>query len=291
MIQLERHPSVKVRKPDILSDAPPVVWSRTPEFALFFNAMSAVIPYVEHYLNNVIHEVRTDHTQDDPQLRATLDTFIRQETEHSKLHNRFNRHLFAAGYSDLKPLLKQIAGEMQAVRENHSLAFNAAYCAGFENSATFSALYLLGPGRRWFEGADPTGANLILWHVAEEFEHRAVCHQAFEAVSGTYFLRLWGLAYAFIHVNWAFKRAGDIVFRIYRKDMTRAQVRQSKRAFRGFLFDQLRFMLPRMTRLLHPRFDPARLAVPPEMGEALAYFDAAGPISANFGERLQAGTA
>lgn len=279
---------MKARKPDILSDAPPVVWSRTPEFALFFNAMSAVIPYVEHYLNNVINEVRTDHTKDHPDLRAKLDTFIRQETEHTRLHNRFNKHLFAAGYSDLKPLLKQITREMQSVREKRSLAFNAAYCAGFENSATFSALYLLGPGRKWFDGADPTGANLILWHVAEEFEHRAVCHEAFEAVSGSYFLRLWGLAYAFVHVNWSFKRAGDIVFRIYRKDMTRAQVRQSKRAFRGFLFDQLRFMLPRMAGLLHPRFDPARLPVSPEMDAALAYFDAPGPIADTFGERLPA---
>lgn len=282
---------MKARKPDILSDAPPVVWSRTPEFALFFNAMSAVIPYVEHYLNSVINEVRVDHALGNPQLRATLDTFIQQETEHSKLHNRFNKHLFAAGYGDLKPLLKQITREMQSVRENHSLAFNTAYCAGFENSATFSALYLLGPGRKWFDGADPTGANLILWHVAEEFEHRAVCHEAFEAVSGSYVLRLWGLAYSFVHVNWSFKRAGDIVFRIYRKDMTRAEVRQSKRAFRRFLFDQLRFMLPRMARLLHPRFDPARLPVPREMDEALAYFDALGPISANFGEELSAATA
>ena len=278
---------MKARKPEILTDdAPPVIWSQTPEFALFFNAMSAVIPYVEHYLNNVINEVRVEHTADNPGLRAELDMFIRQETEHSKLHARFNRHLYAAGYAELKPLLKQIAQEMQRIRERHSLAFNAAYCAGFENSATFSAEYLLGPGIQWFHGADPAGANLILWHVAEEFEHRAVCHRAFEAVSGRYVLRLWGLAYAFVHVNWSFKRAGDVVFRIYRKDMTRAQRKQSKRAFRRFLLHQLGYMLPRMVRLLDPRFDPAKLAIPPAMEEALAYFEAAGPISENFSARL-----
>ncbi|HUD31353.1 MAG TPA: metal-dependent hydrolase [Novosphingobium sp.] len=275
---------MEVRKPDIVLEDAVVVWSRTPEVALFFNAMSAVIPYVEHYLNNVVNEVRTTHTEADPALRITLDEFIRQETEHSKLHARFNKHLFDAGYGELKPLLRQISSELQSIRSRHSLAFNAAYCAGFENSATFSAAYLLGPGLHLFKGADPAGANLILWHVAEEFEHRAVCHEAFHAVSGSYFLRLWGLAYAFVHVNYSFKRAGDVIFRIHRQGMSRSEVRASKRRFRRFLLGQLGYMVPRMLQLLHPRFDPARLAVPATIHAALDHFGQEGPLSGNYGD-------
>ncbi|WP_159979113.1 MULTISPECIES: metal-dependent hydrolase [unclassified Novosphingobium] len=275
---------MQVRKPDLLTQGDAIIWSRTPEVALFFNAMSAVIPYVEHYLNNVVDEVRADHSEGDPALRAMLGEFIRQETEHSKLHARFNKRLFDAGYGELKPLLRKISDELQSIRGRHSLAFNAAYCAGFENSATFSAAYLLGPGLPLFEGADPAGANLILWHVAEEFEHRAVCHEAFHAVSGSYFLRLWGLAYAFVHVNYSFKRAGDVIFRIHRQGMSRAQVKASKRRFRRFLLGQLGYMAPRMLQLLHPRFDPAKLEVPEAIHAALAHFAGPGPFAENYGD-------
>jgi predicted metal-dependent hydrolase len=184
----------------------------------------------------------------------------------------------------LKPLLRQVSNELQSIRSRHSLAFNAAYCAGFENSATFSAAYLMGPGLPLFEDADPAGANLILWHVAEEFEHRAVCHEAFHAVSSSYFLRIWGLAYAFVHVNYAFKRAGEVVFRIHRQGMSPAEVRASKRRFRKFLLGQLGYMVPRMLQLLHPRFDPAKLAVPAAIGAALDYFAGPGPFGDNYGD-------
>ena len=57
------------------------------------------------------------------------------------------------------------------MRAKRSLAFNVGYCGGFENAATFSSKYLLERCDSDFAGADPGGANLFLWHVAEEFEH------------------------------------------------------------------------------------------------------------------------
>ena len=275
-----------VRKPEILGSKPDdVIWSVEPEVALVFNAMSAVIPHVEHYLNNVIAEVRRNHCGDDPELARVLDDFIGQETEHSRLHMLFNRWLFEAGYEDLKPILKSVIEDYRKLRsEKASVQFHAAYCAGFENSATFSAKYILGPGLKHFRGASSAGANLILWHVAEEFEHRAVCHDAFNKVSGNYFLRIWGLLYAFWHIMSAFKRAADVMFRVYRKDMTKAEKKASNRRLRKFLLGMFGYMLPRMLVLFSPGFDPSKMKVSDDIQDALDYFTAQGPISKNFSD-------
>lgn len=273
-----------VRRPDILADQISVVWSKEPEIALLFNAMSAVIPHVEHYLVSVIAEVRDLRTADDAVLRGTLDAFIGQETEHSRIHMQFNRALFDAGYSDLKPLLKTITEEYRALRKGRSIAFHVAYCAGFENAATFSANYILGPGLKYFAGADASGANLILWHVAEEFEHRSVCHDAFRKVSGNYFLRIWGLLRAFSHVMYSFKRAFDICYGAYTKDMSPREKSLIHARLRKFLITMFMYMGPRMLELLTPSFNPSKVRPSKSVERALRYFSGGGALDKNFGD-------
>lgn len=273
-----------VRRPDILAGQISVIWSKEPEIALLFNAMSAVIPHVEHYLNSVIAEVRDLHTADDAVLRGALDAFIGQETEHSRIHMQFNRVLFDAGYADLRPLLKAIIEEYRALKKGRSLAFHTAYCAGFENAATFSAKYILGPGLKHFEGADASGANLILWHVAEEFEHRSVCHDAFRKVSGNYFLRIWGLFRAFSHVMYSFKRAFDVCYGVYTKDMSPLEKRLSHARLQKFLIAMFMYMGPSMLVLFVPFFHPSKVQAPDSEERALQYFSSGEALRENFGD-------
>lgn len=266
------------RTPSLDLDAAAIVWSRVPEFALFFNATGAAIPAVEHFLNNVMNEVRQHAAQSDPAFAAQLATFIRQEANHTAYHNRFNKRMFDAGYEALKPVLRQIAEELRALRRDRSLAFCAAYCAGFENAATFSAQYLLEGCEDLFAGAEPNGANLILWHVAEEFEHRAICHDAFHAVSGSYFLRIWGLVYAFWHINSCFARCRMVILDVYRSGMSPADRKASRRRHRQVLIRQALHMLPRVLTLFSPVFHPARLKVTPRVATALDLFAGLEPV-------------
>lgn len=273
------------RTPSIDLDRAAIVWSRIPEFALFFNATGAAIPNVEHFLNNVMNEVRKSVAASDPGLATDLEVFIRQEANHTAYHDRFNKRMFAAGYGDLKPVLRQIAQELNTLRKTRSLAFCAAYCAGFENAATFSAQYLLEGCEDLFEGAEPHGANLTLWHVAEEFEHRSVCHDAFQAVSGNYFLRIWGLVYAFWHINHSFARCRKVILERFRADMSADARKASRRRHRRVLLRQARYMLPRALTLFSPFFHPARLKVTPRVAQALALFSHQNPVvSIHYGE-------
>ena len=260
------------RKPVLALEEAAIVWSQIPEFSITWSGASVLIPYVEHYLNNVISEVKSSYGPANPALQAELETFIQQEAAHSRYHIRYNRQMEAAGYDALKPLVERLVGELRAMRAKRSLAFNVAYCAGFENGATFTALYLLTKCDALFAGAEPNGANLLLWHVAEEYEHRAVCHEAFHAVSGSYFIRLAGLLYAFWHINASFGRATKVIMDRHRATMTSAQRRESIRTERRLKRRQLAFAMPRMLRLLMPNFNPARLPVPPWVQAVLDFF-------------------
>lgn len=266
------------RKPSIDLDKAELIWSRIPEFALFFNASGAAIPYVEHFLNNVIKQVRQEVADRSPALAEELDIFIRQETNHTTYHNRFNKRMFEAGYADLKPLLRQITEELRELRTKRSLAFCTAYCAGFENAATFSAGYLLDGCEDLFEGAEPNGANLLLWHVAEEFEHRSVCHDAFNAVSGSYFLRIAGLVYSFWHINYCFARCRKVILAKFRDGMTESERKASEKRHRKVLLRQAFYMLPRALALFSPYFHPAKLKPTRRIEHALAMFANTAPV-------------
>jgi len=276
--------SLTVRKPEIASSDAVVNWSPVPEFAHINNGASVLIPYVEHYLNNVMNEVRTHYCDDDPALKEEIDQFIRQETVHARYHIAFNKQMFDAGYDGLKPLIDDTVRHLQDMRKRRSLAFNIAYCAGFETTATFSAKYALEACDPFFKGADSYGANLFQWHVAEEFEHRATCHRAFHAVSGSYAIRMAGLVYSFWHINKIFAEAGEIVFAKYREGMTAAERKRSKRVQRRLIVRQMAYLLPRMLRLVSPFYDPDKLPVTDNIRVALEFFKSREPIVASFAD-------
>lgn len=272
-------PAMHVRAPGIPLGAGKLLWSRVPEFAMAYNAYSVVIPYVEYYLNSVMNRVRLEHCADDPVLREQIGIFVKQEINHSRYHVEFNKRMFDEGIAGLKPLIDKLAADLKQQREQRSLAFNAAYCAGFESIATFDAKYLYEECDAMFEGAEPAGANLLLWHVAEEFEHRTVCHDAFHAVSGNYFERMHGLLYAFWHVGGAFLRAEALVLEHYTRDLPPAERKATLRRSRSLFWRQLRYVAPRMLRIFLPGYNPAQVPMSPRIQAGLAFFHSTGPIT------------
>ena len=259
------------RTPGIQTGEGPLIWSKIPEFSMTYVGASAVIPYVEYYLNNVMKQVMDERCADKPELKAELELFIEQENHHARYHHRFNKRLFEA-IPELKTVSDEVTANLKVLFEKRSLAFNTAYCVGFESIATYDSVYLHERCDDLLEGADIDGANLMLWHVAEEFEHRAVCHDAFNAVSGNYFVRLGVTLYAFWHIGGAFMRAENIILKHFGKKMSaserKASVRRSKQLFRRHMI----YLVPRIFLVLMPGHDPSKLAVPPRIQRALDFF-------------------
>jgi predicted metal-dependent hydrolase len=91
-----------VRAPDIAPDEGPLVWSKVAEFSLAYKGYSVVIPYVEYYLNAVISKVRRQYGSKNEALNRDLTVFLKQETNHSQYHVRFNQRMFDAGIAGLE---------------------------------------------------------------------------------------------------------------------------------------------------------------------------------------------
>ena len=264
-----------VRTPDIRPDEGPLIWSKVPEFAITYNGYSVVIPYVEHYLNSVINRVRKDRCSENADLAKELDIFVKQETTHAQYHSRFNKRVFDQNIAGLREVADRMVADLKRQRDRRSLAFNVAYCVGFESIATFSCLYIHEHCDRYFQGASPHGANLLLWHVAEEFEHRSVCHDALRQVSGNYFIRVGTLVYAFWHIWGAFKHSGDLVLGHYVQGLPPEARRSARRRYREVYRRQMLYVVPRMLRILVPYYHPAKIRVSPRIQAALATFQSA----------------
>jgi uncharacterized protein len=157
-----------------------LVWSVKPELAIAANSVSLLMPFVEPY---VVHSIRNCAKLLDPPLAGEALAFVRQESQHHTQHRIFNGVL-TDRYPGLNRIETWMGRTFRFLEAHTSARFGAAFAAGFETVA-FSAA-------RWVEthaddvllGADPAGASLFLWHLAEEVEHKTVAADVYRAIGG-----------------------------------------------------------------------------------------------------------
>jgi predicted metal-dependent hydrolase len=251
----------------------PLAWSPNPEFAAILNSASPLTSAVEPYLNIVMTRVRDALPDRHAALKAQIDIFIRQEAYHYRLHDSFNRELYAAGYPGLKELADQLKAELKAMLEHKPLIWNLAYCTAFENLATFMAKFWFGKADDLLAGADPRGVAMWKWHMAEEFEHRTVCHSALTALSGGYVTRVRGLIEMMRHLTPYKKKAAAIVLGQDREAMTPAELAASIAREKAYDRRFERWMMRRLAGIFRPYYDPADHPTPPGVVEALAAYE------------------
>jgi predicted metal-dependent hydrolase len=265
----------------------PLAWSSNAEFAWITNSGSPLTSAVEPYLNIVMSRVRDALPESHGELKRQVDIFIRQEACHYRLHDSFNRELYAAGYPGLKALADQLKADLREMLERRSLLWNLAYCTAFENLATFMAKFWFGRADDLFEDGDPRGIALMKWHMAEEFEHRTVCHSALTALSGNYVTRVRGLIDMMRHLTPYKKKAVAIVLGQERAGMTPGQLAHSIAREKAFNRRFEHWMMRQLVGIFRPWYDPADHPTPKGVPEALAAYEeiAASPEPAN-GEQL-----
>lgn len=251
----------------------PLVWSTIPEFAVDLNSGSPVASQSEPYLNTVMSRCRATGKLSDA-LAKDVDLFVRQETNHFTVHNRFNAEMYRRGYKDVRAIEMQLRDDFRSMLAKKSLKFNAAYCAGFENLALFLCKFVFSKAQGYFEGGDQRMVDLYLWHHAEEFEHRSVAHDVFAAVSGNYFRRAWGALYSFFHLAKYKGKMKAEMLRVERQKMSKEEYAQSVKRQRKLDLELALFLLPRMLVVLVPFYDPARTAVPRVVQDALDRYEA-----------------
>ena len=179
-----------------------------PEWSYMVNAASLAMPFLEPYLIRTMKKALPKIK--DQALHAEIKDYIGQEAQHYQQHKKFNDILKASGYPDLEGLESQMADEFENFDKNKSLEFNLAYASGFESMALALGHWLIKNREYLFGGSDSRVASLVLWHFVEEIEHKNAAFDAYQAIHGKYWYRIYGTFFATLHVM-KMSRKGYIV--------------------------------------------------------------------------------
>ena len=261
-----------VRRLQIDFGETPVRWARDDNFSAIVNSGSPIASAFEVYLNKVMARVRKSLPASEAGVRKTIDDFIAQESNHSRVHFAYNKLLFAR-YPKLAELEQAMAEDFRRQLRDKPLAFNMAYCAGFENLACFMAKFTYARLLPRYEGGDRRVSSLFLWHNAEEYEHRSACSSALAAMTNSYPLRISGFIAFMRHALAYHQRSAAIIFEVDREAMSASEKAESIRYEKAYNREFSRYVFPRMARIFLPFYDPAKLAAPTALTAALKDFE------------------
>ena len=158
------------------------------------NGLHLVFPLGERFF---VRSVRAfaDRCADDPKLMADVRAFIGQEVRHGMEHERFFDVMRAQGYEIdgfLKFYEKLAFGIIEPIAPK-KLALSVTVAAEHMTATFAEAAFEKGAVEKYF---DPTMRDLLLWHAAEEIEHKAVAFDVLQKVDPSYALRIAGAAVA-----------------------------------------------------------------------------------------------
>jgi len=152
----------------------------------FMNFNFAILPPLERFLirqtKKYIGEIK------EPELKTQLEWFIRQEAQHYKAHEEYNRWLEHRGYP-IQETLERIDAMLRHVEENYSARTVLGFCCFTEHmTAVLSRMFIA--NYEVFDHVDDTMAKLMKWHGMEELEHKSAMYDLFLAMGGNYRIRV-----------------------------------------------------------------------------------------------------
>lgn len=259
-------------------------WCDNPEHAQIINGGNIIPAYIEPFLIRVLRRAKQElDPVADAELIADIDLFNKQEGQHLKMHGAVMTMLRNNGYAAMKPIEEAYQADYERFLKEKSLPWLLAYCDGFEAFGASAA-------EKWIDGAiesdlrnaDHQMVELFRWHLAEEWEHRTVCHRLYRRLGQTggpirsYFRRIYGLFYAGKHMHSYADQLGAYLLSEDRKNMTPAELEASKQREAAARKSAKAAPKPRdMVRILMPWYDPEKTPRPRQLDQVLATYSPA----------------
>lgn len=159
-----------IRDEKFCRERAPARWwhSNDPIATAWYNSVSASLPRGEQFFVEIVQTYRGTLP---PQLESEARAFVRQEMNHAREHNMFNRQAGRHGY-DVESIGRGI-DEMLDLAKAKPIEVSLAVSIALEHfAAAISHKLLTDP--RYLEGADPEAAELWRWHAIEELEHKGL---------------------------------------------------------------------------------------------------------------------
>jgi predicted metal-dependent hydrolase len=225
-------------------------------------ALSMTMPYLEPYLIRTMREAIP--RIGDPVLAEDAKRFSQQEGHHYRNHALFNKQIRAQFDGPVAAKLQGIESRLEADYQRFSkqkpLRWNVAYAEGFEAMTCAGALAAAEHGS-FGEGMLP-GGEIWGWHMAEEIEHRTVAFNVFEHLVGSYLYRI------------VFGTRAQVHYVSYINRFSTCMARGLGRKPRTPRGEMQRSALRRYLRTWSPRYDPAKIEIPPGVDALLARYSA-----------------
>lgn len=245
------------------------------------NAMFLLFPEGERAFVRLARRVAAPRRGRSPDAHADVEAFIAQEAQHAREHQRFFAIYQAQGLP-YREIVARAAAVARGLERGVERACDAASAEKILMAVT-AALehYTASWGAQVFrdlgvlDAMDPDMRRLLLWHFAEELEHKHVAFDLLRELSDSYALRATGMLLA-TALLWP--ALALVMLRLLCAD---DQVTLRRLAREGI--DVLRFrdnvLVTGARNLLHylrPGFHPDEIAVPEAARAWLAGLKAAG---------------
>lgn len=196
---LTTYHEIPVRDPALSFDAPiPIFWFRDNAYLTFlFNGFNLTFPQGERHFVRAVH----DHLPlvRDPNLRVQIRGFSGQEGQHARVHELLFDALRAQGF-ELSGFFHAYDAYIKRIAKSPA-AWRLAATAALEHYTATLAELVFKP--EFLEGVHEPLRKLLVWHAAEELEHRAVAFDVLRVTRPSYALRVFGFFMATISlVTW-----------------------------------------------------------------------------------------
>ena len=179
--------TIHVRQPEFdFDDTIPRYWFQdNPVITHNFNGYNLLFPEFERFF---VRSVRFFKNQvNDPHLAEQILGFSGQEANHAQAHEGYFKVLRQQGYR-IDTLLKYYKKYARFIERHSSPKLRLALTAAAEHyTATIAGIVLSTPAL--LEGMHPSMKKLVVWHSAEEVEHRSVAFDTLNAVNVSNFTR------------------------------------------------------------------------------------------------------
>jgi uncharacterized protein len=180
------------RKLDVDLTKVPRHWmAGNPVATAISNGINLLFPHGERFFVRSVHHY-LDQIED-PELRAQVKAFFKQEGHHASAHDDFNSVLKAQGFA-IDRFLDRFKRITTWFEERVPPKLNLAGTAAAEHYTAILAEGAFSGGM--LDAQDPTMQQLLAWHAAEEIEHKAVAFDVLQEIDPSYAVRIAGLAYA-----------------------------------------------------------------------------------------------
>ncbi len=158
-----------------------------------FDAICFTFPEGERYFISSVRAFRNQITN--PELKARVADFIKQEAQHGIAHDKMNQHIEKQGMP-VAAMRLQLNKMLNTMLENRSAKYNLAFTAASEHLTAMmaDAFYT---HKSTLAHIEPNFRALLAWHAIEEMEHRDV---AFDVMSDVAQISYFPRAFAMVAV-------------------------------------------------------------------------------------------